>query len=178
MGTFVSRAAWAALVLGALLVPATSFAIDRQLLVGGDLAFAYELADDGRLGGGAGAYGRYFLTDYIAVGANAGWSGLAATDAAGEADLRHVVTAAAGLFYYADYIRFVPYVGVMMGAAVAMQEETNASYLVQASLGGFVLATPAFTAGLDISYQLLVGEEILPLRLTVSIQLGWRHVFF
>ncbi len=173
-----SKVLAAALLVGLALTPATASAIDRQLLVGGDLSFVYEFEGDGRPGGTAGGYGRYFLTDYIALGGNIGWSGLAATDSAGDADLRQVITAAVGLFYFADYIRFVPYIGVLMGAAVALQEETEASYLVQASLGGFLLVTPAFTTGLELSYQALIGDDILPARLVISIQLGWRHIFF
>lgn len=165
-------------VTALILIPGQALAIDRQLLLGADLSYAHEWGDQSRPGGGASVHAQYFINDYVAVGGAIGWAGHAATDDAGESTLRNVITAAAGLYYFADIIRIVPYAGVLVGAAVSIQDETEAAYLLQICGGGYVLVNAAFTLGAELSYQMLVGEELLPARLVASITLNWRHIFF
>jgi hypothetical protein len=169
---------WLAIIVALATIPAESQAYDRQLVLGADLSYAHELVDESGPGGGVGVHAWYKISDYVAVGGQLAWAGLAADDGEGGAELRNVITAAAGLYYILDIIRIVPYAGLLVGAAVGLQDGVDASYLLQICGGADFLVNPFFTTGLELSYQFLVGESIMPARLVISIRLNWRHMFF
>ncbi len=161
-----------------LAMPASARALD-SLVLGGDLSYAHQFTGDGLHGGGAGFHVWYSFTDYIAVGSTVAWAGHAAPSADGdETELRHVITAAAGMYFIADIIRFVPYLGLLSGVAVSIQDETQVDYLLNIALGADVLINASFTTGVELTYQLLVGDEVVPARLVASVRLNWRHIIF
>jgi hypothetical protein len=155
----------------------TALALDRQLLLGGDVSYAQEFVDESGPGAGTGLHVSYGLTDAVAVGGIVGWAGHAARSGE-ELDLRSTVTAAAGLYFVLDVIRIVPYLGLLVGAAVSVDDDVAAGYLLDVRGGADVIVTPSFMAGLELTYQLVVGRDILPARLVVSARLSWRHLFF
>lgn len=166
------------LLIGAALIATEAQAHDRQLVLGADLSYAQEFVDESGPGGGVGVHAWYKISDWVAVGGQLAWAGLAASDADGESQLRDVITATAGLYYILDVIRIVPYAGLLMGAAIGIQDGVDAAYLLQVCAGGDFMVNPFFTTGLEVAYQLLVGEEVMPARLVVSVRLNWRHMFF
>ncbi len=163
-------------ILG-ILAPGSAWALDRQLLLGGDLSYAHEFIDESGPGGSAGAHMWYGITDAVAVGGQLAWAGHVTT-IDDSTELRHVITAAAGIWYVLDIIRVVPYIGLVSGAAVSIQDGAAASYLVGINGGADVIVTPQLMVGFDVGYQFLVGKDILPARLTASFRLSWRHIFF
>jgi hypothetical protein len=166
------------LVLVVLLAPARAQALD-SLVIGGDLSFAHEFVGDGNPGGGAGGHIWYSFADFVAVGGMVGWAGHAAPSADGsDTELRNVITAAAGMYFILDIIRVVPYIGLLSGVAVSLQNETEVDYLLNIAAGADVLVNAFFTVGLELDYQLLVGDDILPARLVVSVRMNWRHIIF
>lgn len=160
-----------------LAIPSVVWALDRQLLLGGDLFYAHEFIDESGPGTGAGLHVSYGLTDAVAVGGILGWAGHFA-DAGDDLDLRHTVTAAAGMYFVLDVIRVVPYLGILTGAAVSIDEEVRPGYLLDIRGGADVIVTPSFMFGIELTYQLVVGRDILPARLVASIRFSWRKIFF
>lgn len=168
----------AVVVAAGLATPGAAWALDRQLTVGGDLSYAHEFIDESGPGVGAGLHVSYGLTDAVAVGGAVAWANHF-DDSGAELDLRQTITASAGFYYALDVFRVVPYLGLLMGAAVAIDAEgTHAGYLLDLRGGADVIATPSFTVGVELAYQFVVGEDILPARLVASVRLSWRHIFF
>jgi hypothetical protein len=167
-----------AVVAAASFAPAAAFALDRQLTLGGDLFYAHEFIDESGPGTGAGLHVSYGLTDAVALGGTVSWAGHV-VDGGDYLALRQTITASAGFYYAFDVIRVVPYLGLLMGAAVSIDgDETSAGYLLDIRGGADVIVTPSFMTGLELGYQFIVGEEILPARLVVAVRLSWRHIFF
>jgi hypothetical protein len=168
----------AAVVAAGLAAPCAAWALDRQLTVGGDVSYAHEFIDESGPGVGAGLHVSYGLTDSVAVGGAVAWANHF-DDSGDELDLRQTVTASAGFYYALDVFRVVPYLGLLMGAAVSIDGEgTHAGYLLDIRGGADVIATPSFTVGVELAYQFIVGDDIVPARLGASVRLSWRHIFF
>jgi hypothetical protein len=161
----------------ALSVPSPAWALDH-LVLGGDLSYAHEFVGDGHPGGGAGLHVWYSFYDWVAVGGKVAWAGHAAPGADGEDELRNVITAAAGMYFILDIIRVVPYIGFLPGVAVSIQDETEIDYLLDICAGLDVLINARLTAGVELAYQLLVGDDVLPARLVASVRFSWRHIIF
>lgn len=167
-----------AIVAAGLATPGAARALDRQLTLGGDLSYAHEFIDESGPGVGAGLHVSYGLTDSVAVGGVVAWANHF-DDTADELDLRQTITASVGFYYALDVFRVVPYLGLLMGAAVSVDGEgTHAGYLLDVRGGADVIVRPSFTTGVELAYQLIVGDEILPARLVASVRLSWRHIFF
>ncbi len=157
--------------------PAKALALD-SIVLGGDLSYAHEFTGDGHPGGGAGFHIWYSFANWVAVGGTVAWAGHAAPGADGENELRNVITAAAGIYFILDIIRVIPYLAVLPGVAISIQDETEVDYLLQISGGLDLMVNARFTTGLELSYQLLVGDDILPARLLATVRVSWRHVIF
>lgn len=165
------------IVLVALSTPGRAWALDH-LVVGGDLSYAHEFTGDGHPGGGAGFHMWYSFANWVAVGGTVAWAGHAAPGADGENELRNVITASAGMYFILDIIRVVPYLGFLTGVAVSIQDEAEVDYLLNICGGLDVLVNASLTAGVELAYQLLVGDDVLPARLVASVRINWRHIIF
>lgn len=157
--------------------PSQVWAVDRQITFGGDLFYAHEFIDASGPGTGAGLHVSYGLNDFIAVGGIVGWAGHFA-DFGDDIDLRHTITAATGIYFILDIIRVIPYLGILSGVALLVDDDAAAGYLLDIRGGADVIVTPSFMVGLELAYQLIVGRDILPARLVASIRFSWRHVLF
>lgn len=157
--------------------PSPVWAVDRQITLGGDLFYAHEFIDASGPGTGLGLHVSYGLNDFLAVGGIVGWAGHFAS-VGDDVDLRHTVTAATGLYFILDIIRVIPYLGILSGVAALVDEEASAGYLLDIRGGADVIVTPSFMVGLELTYQLIVGRDILPARLVASVRFSWRHVLF
>ena len=153
-------------------------ALENQLIVGGSLDYALEFDDELQHGGGVGVHSWFGLTDAVAIGGRIAYAAHAAPNDEGDNELRNVITAAAGLYFVLDIIRVIPYAGVLIGAAVEIEDDVAASYLMNVCIGADVIITATLTSGLEVSYQALIGDDILPARLVISARMSWRHLFF
>lgn len=164
-------------LLVGLSFPSQAMALD-SLVLGGDLSYAHEFTGDGHPGGGAGFHIWYSFASWVAVGGTVAWAGHSAPGVDGENELRNVITAAAGIYFIVDIIRVIPYLAVLPGIAISIQDETEVDYLLQISGGIDVMVNARLTTGVELSYQLLVGDDILPARLVASVRMSWRNVIF
>jgi len=162
-------------VAAALLASSPARAFDEELQLGGDAFYAYEIdADDAAHGVGAAVRMRYGLTDAIGVVAAVAWTSHFNVPES-EDPLRHRVTGAAGVVYALDVFRIVPYLAIWVGAAVDPMVPT-AWFAVRGSGGFDFLWTRAVSSGLEVSYELLVGEEVVPGILTIAIRTSWHRL--
>lgn len=158
--------------------PRSADALENDLQLGLDLSYAHESGvEDGQHGAGAGLWVRWGATDAIGVTGLVAWSGqVLSPEDESAPSLRHVATMAAGFLYAVDVLRIIPYLGVMVGAAVAAEAEPHASFLVLGHGGFDFLWTRAFSTGVDVAAQLLVGEQVGPVRVVASVRLSWHQL--
>jgi hypothetical protein len=159
-------------------LPAHAF--EHRLQLGADLFYAQQFIDETNRppGGGAGVRLRYGFNDLLAIAFDASWAGHAVVAQDETMVLRQIATVAGGINYAVDVSRVVPYLGLLLGVSVAVDDgQSTPSFLIDLGGGLDWSITPDFSLGASISYQITVAEGMLPGRLCVGVRLSWERSF-